>query len=100
MVLQGRVTDAFGQVAWSEPLTVEVVPELRLRGRQAKADGTELWRVEATPDFQELRLETAPNLDDWQPGLDWRPSPTNRVREVVVPAGADAHFLRLIPAHP
>ena len=100
MVLQGRGTDAFGQVAWSAPLTVVVVPELRLRGREARADGTELWRVEATPDFQELRLETAPNLDDWQPGLDWRPSPTNRVREVVVPAGADAHFLRLIPAHP
>ncbi len=100
MVLQGRVTDAFGQVAWSEPLTVEVVPELRLRGRQAKADGTELWRLEAAPDFQDLRLETAPNLDDWQPGPDWRPSPTNRVREVLVPAGADSHFLRLVPAHP
>ncbi len=100
MVLQGRVTDAFGQVAWSEPLTVEVLPELRLRGRQAKADGTEVWRLEATPDFQELRLETAPSLGEWQPGPDWRPTPTNRVREVVVPAGADAHFLRLVPAHP
>lgn len=100
MVLQGRVTDSFGQVAWSEPLTVEVVPELRLRGREARADGTEMWRVEAAPDFQELRLEAGPNLGDWQPGLAWRPSPTNRIRDILVPAGADAHFLRLVPAGP
>jgi hypothetical protein len=77
-----------------------VVPELRLRGREARADGTEMWRVEAAPDFQELHLEAAPNLGDWQPGLAWRPSPTNRVRDVLVPAAADAHFLRLVPAGP
>lgn len=98
MTLRARVTDSFGQVAWSVPLTVEVVPELRLRGREARTDGTELWRVEAAPDFQDLRLETAPAWGEWQPVSAWRATPTNRVREVVVPAGAATHFLRLVPA--
>ena len=99
LTLRAKVTDSFGQEGWSEPVTVHVTPGLKLQSRQANADGTELWELAAEPLFQDLRLESAPEIGQWQPLRDWRPSPTNRTQTITVPTGTDARFLRLVPAH-
>lgn len=98
MLVQARVTDSFGQTAWSEPLTVEVGSELRLLQWAPLPDGSARLRLEAQPLFQDLVLETSPDLSGWSPALPWRPTPTNRVQEITLPAEAVARFLRLVPA--
>jgi hypothetical protein len=98
LTVQALVTDSFGLIGRSDPVVVRVVPELKLRGRQPTADGHERWQLEASPEFQALRLESAANLGSWKTLFEWRPSPTNRVQTINVPAGTEAHFLRLVPA--
>ena len=98
LTVQAQVTDSFGLIGRSDPVVVRVVPELKLRGRQFSADGNEQWQLEASPEFQPLRLESATDFDSWEPLLDWHPTPTNRTQTITVPTGTDARFLRLVPA--
>ncbi len=94
-----RLVDQLGRENWSDSFPVEFYPELTLLGRVNLGDGSDLWRVQALPEFQPLRLEASEDLGAWQPVQPWFITPTNRTLEVRLPA-SDTRFLRLVPTVP
>lgn len=96
--LRLRLTDELGRVGESEPVTVEIVPELRRLDLMANPDGTDRWRLSAQPEFQDMLLETSSDLAAWHLVQPWRVTPTNRVSGIALPAGM-MRYLRLVPAN-
>jgi alpha-tubulin suppressor-like RCC1 family protein len=96
--LRLRLTDELGRVAESEPVIVEIVPELRRLALMENPDGTDRWWLSAQPEFQDMRLETSSDLAAWHLVQPWRVTPPNRVSEVTLPSGA-MRYLRLVPAN-
>ncbi len=98
LTLRARATDRLGGVAESAPVTLEIIPELRLSQRRPEPDGSELWRVSLQPDFTDLQLESSDDLDEWRPVGVFRPNPLFRVFEVPFAPDRPARFLRVVPA--
>lgn len=98
LTLWARATDRLGGVMESAPVTLEIVPELRLALRLPEPDGTERWHVSLQPDFTDLQLESSNDLLEWRPIEVFRPTPLIRVFEVPFTADRPARFLRVVPA--
>lgn len=95
--VRARVTDRFGQVVESEPVTLEITPTLRVLNQKNLVSGTNLWRLSVQPELQPITLESSDDFQKWQPVQPLFVTPTNRTTEVLLPAAA-SRFLRLVPA--